>query len=67
MNSAHRKPLPGTNFEYFDARAAVDALRPGAWDTLPYTSRVSAKTSRMTKQSSASDWTRTLAGRFTCA
>ncbi len=43
MNTAHRKPLPGTSLEYFDARAAVDAIQPGAWDTLPYTSRVLAE------------------------
>jgi len=43
MNTAHRKPLPGTTLDYFDARAAVDAIRPGAYDTLPYTSRVLAE------------------------
>lgn len=43
MNSAFRKPLPGTDLDYFDARAAVEALQPGAWDTLPYTSRVHAE------------------------
>ena len=43
MNTEFRKPLPGTGLDYFDARAAVDALRPGAWDTLPYTSRVHAE------------------------
>jgi len=43
MNEAHRKPLPGTALDYFDARAAVDALRPGAYDRLPYTSRVLAE------------------------
>ncbi|MFT4249331.1 MAG: Fe/S-dependent 2-methylisocitrate dehydratase AcnD [Pseudomonas sp.] len=43
MNSQFRKPLPGTDLDYFDARAAVDAIRPGAWDTLPYTSRVLAE------------------------
>ena len=43
MNTAHRKPLPATKLDYFDARAAVDALRPGAWDRLPYTSRVLAE------------------------
>ena len=42
MNSTHRKPLPGTSLDYFDAREAVDAIRPGAWETLPYTSRVHA-------------------------
>lgn len=43
MNSAHRKPLPGTRLDYFDARAAVEAIRPGAWARLPYTSRVLAE------------------------
>ncbi|UYO92666.1 Fe/S-dependent 2-methylisocitrate dehydratase AcnD [Pollutimonas sp. M17] len=43
MNTANRKPLPGTRLDYFDARAAVDAIRPGAYDTLPYTSRVLAE------------------------
>jgi len=43
MNTAHRKPLPGANVDYFDARAAVEAIRPGAYDTLPYTSRVLAE------------------------
>ncbi|MEQ4576226.1 MAG: Fe/S-dependent 2-methylisocitrate dehydratase AcnD [Gammaproteobacteria bacterium] len=43
MNTDYRKPLPGTSLDYFDARAAVDALRPGAWDGLPYTSRVLAE------------------------
>ncbi len=43
MNTAFRKPLPGTSLDYFDARAAVDALKPGAWDGLPYTARVHAE------------------------
>jgi len=43
MNQTHRKPLPGTALDYFDARAAVEALRPGAWDGLPYTARVLAE------------------------
>jgi 2-methylcitrate dehydratase (2-methyl-trans-aconitate forming) len=43
MNSAYRKPLPGTKLDYFDARAAVDALKPGAYDKLSYTSRVHAE------------------------
>ncbi len=43
MNTANRKPLPGTGLDYFDARAAVEALAPGAYDTLPYTSRVLAE------------------------
>jgi len=43
MNTEYRKPLPSTRVDYFDARAAVDAIRPGAYDTLPYTSRVLAE------------------------
>ena len=43
MNASFRKNLPGTALDYFDARAAVDALQPGAWDKLPYTSRVHAE------------------------
>ena len=43
MNSNYRKPLHGTNLHYFDARSAVDEIQPGAWDRLPYTSRVLAE------------------------
>ncbi|MEC4719701.1 Fe/S-dependent 2-methylisocitrate dehydratase AcnD [Noviherbaspirillum sp. CPCC 100848] len=43
MNTAYRKPLPGTSLDYFDARAAVESIQPGAWDKLPYTSRVHAE------------------------
>jgi aconitate hydratase len=43
MNTAYRKKLPGTDLDYFDARAAVDAIKPGAYDGLPYTSRVHAE------------------------
>lgn len=43
MNHLHRQSLAGTSLDYFDARAAVDALRPGAWATLPYTARVHAE------------------------
>ncbi|MGG7603092.1 Fe/S-dependent 2-methylisocitrate dehydratase AcnD [Massilia sp. BKSP1R2A-1] len=43
MNTNHRKPLPGTSLDYFDTRAAVDAIQPGAYDMLPYTSRVLAE------------------------
>jgi aconitate hydratase len=43
MNTAYRKLLPGTTLDYFDARAAVDAIVPGAWAKLPYTSRVHAE------------------------
>jgi 2-methylcitrate dehydratase (2-methyl-trans-aconitate forming) len=43
MNSDYRKPLPGTSLDYFDAASAVNDLKAGAWDRLPYTSRVHAE------------------------
>ncbi|MFU8831861.1 MAG: Fe/S-dependent 2-methylisocitrate dehydratase AcnD, partial [Wenzhouxiangella sp.] len=43
MNTAHRKKLPGTKLDFFDARAAVEAIRPGSYDRLPYTSKVLAE------------------------
>ena len=43
MNTAHRKPLPGTKLDYFDACGAVEALQAGAWAGLPYTARVHAE------------------------
>src|SRR5688572_18727235 len=43
MNTKHRQPLPGTSLDFFDARAAVNALQAGAWDGLPYVSRVLAE------------------------
>ena len=43
MNTEFRKTLPGTRLDYFDTRAAVDAIKPGAYDTLSYTSRVLAE------------------------
>ncbi|KNY09918.1 aconitate hydratase [Achromobacter piechaudii] len=43
MNHSYRKTLPGTRLDYFDARAAVEAIAPGAYAGLPYTSRVLAE------------------------
>ncbi|MBY8118514.1 Fe/S-dependent 2-methylisocitrate dehydratase AcnD [Vibrio fluvialis] len=43
INSQYRKLLPGTNISYFDAEEAVNAIAPGAYATLPYTSRVLAE------------------------
>ncbi|TDU28390.1 aconitase /2-methylcitrate dehydratase (trans-methylaconitate-forming) [Panacagrimonas perspica] len=43
MNTAHRKNLPGTKLDYFDAREAVEAIKPGAWAKLSYTARVHAE------------------------
>ncbi|TRW49823.1 Fe/S-dependent 2-methylisocitrate dehydratase AcnD [Aliidiomarina halalkaliphila] len=43
MNTEYRKRLPGTNLEYFDTREAVEAIQPGAYAKLPYTSRILAE------------------------
>ncbi|MDW1948285.1 Fe/S-dependent 2-methylisocitrate dehydratase AcnD [Vibrio sp. 780] len=43
INTQYRKPLPGTQLDYFDAREAVNAISPGSYETLPYTSRVLAE------------------------
>ena len=43
MNTENRKTLPGTKLDYFDAQAAVDAIQTGAYEKLPYTSRVHAE------------------------
>ncbi|WP_224021199.1 Fe/S-dependent 2-methylisocitrate dehydratase AcnD [Shewanella xiamenensis] len=40
MNTQYRKPLPGTALDYFDTREAIEAIAPGAYAKLPYTSRV---------------------------
>lgn len=39
-NQSYRKPLPGTDLEYYDARAACEDIKPGSYDKLPYTSRI---------------------------
>ena len=43
MNTDYRKPLPGANVDFYDTREAVDAIEPGAYAKLPYTSRVLAE------------------------
>ena len=43
MNKNYRTQLPGSQLDYYDTRAAVDAIAPGAYATLPYTSRVLAE------------------------
>ncbi|MBU1724553.1 MAG: Fe/S-dependent 2-methylisocitrate dehydratase AcnD [Gammaproteobacteria bacterium] len=43
MNTQYRKPLPNTTLDYFDTRAAIEAIQPGSYETLPYTSRVLAE------------------------
>ncbi|HDY7866466.1 TPA: Fe/S-dependent 2-methylisocitrate dehydratase AcnD [Vibrio vulnificus] len=42
-NTLYRKPLPCSSLDYFDAREAVEAISPGAYARLPYTSRVLAE------------------------
>ena len=43
MNTKFRKSLSGHSLDYFDAQAAVDAIMPGAYAKLPYTSKVLAE------------------------
>src|SRR5690554_3479005 len=43
MNVEYRKSLPGTQLDYYDARQAVNDIEAGAWDRLPYVSRVLAE------------------------
>ncbi|WP_286235744.1 Fe/S-dependent 2-methylisocitrate dehydratase AcnD [Thalassotalea sediminis] len=48
MNYEYRKPLPdfslsGVPIDFFDTRAAVEAIKPGSYATLPYTARVLAE------------------------
>ncbi len=43
MNTEYRKSLGGTGLDYFDTRAAVEAIEAGAYAKLPYTSRVLAE------------------------
>ncbi|MFK7865602.1 MAG: Fe/S-dependent 2-methylisocitrate dehydratase AcnD [Pseudohongiellaceae bacterium] len=43
MNTDFRKPLAGTQLDYFDTEEAVDAIVPGAYSKLPYTSRILAE------------------------
>ncbi|MCL1059177.1 Fe/S-dependent 2-methylisocitrate dehydratase AcnD [Shewanella gelidimarina] len=43
MNTTYRKPLPGTELDFFDTEAAVNAISPDAYRKLPYCSRVYAE------------------------
>ena len=42
-NQSYRKPLSGTDLEYYDARAACEDIQAGSYDKLPYTSRILAE------------------------
>ncbi len=43
QNNDFCQTLPGTSLLYYDARAAVESIAPGAYAGLPYTSRVLAE------------------------
>ena len=43
MNTNYRKRLDGTKLDYFDTRQAIEDIKPGAYDGLPYTSKVLAE------------------------
>lgn len=43
MNTKYRTQLPGTTLEYFDTRKAIEDIQPGAYDKLPYTSKILAE------------------------
>ncbi|GAB3518654.1 Fe/S-dependent 2-methylisocitrate dehydratase AcnD [Photobacterium alginatilyticum] len=43
INTKYRKPLAGSGLDFFDTREAVNEISPGAYETLPYTSRVLAE------------------------
>ncbi|QUI61643.1 Fe/S-dependent 2-methylisocitrate dehydratase AcnD [Pseudoalteromonas sp. A22] len=43
MNTQFRKRLPDSELCYYDTKEAVEAIKPGSYETLPYTSRVLAE------------------------
>ncbi|PCK32876.1 Fe/S-dependent 2-methylisocitrate dehydratase AcnD [Pseudoalteromonas piscicida] len=43
MNTQFRKRLPDSGLCYYDTKEAVEAIKPGSYETLPYTSRVLAE------------------------
>ena len=40
MNEQFKKPLPGTDLYYFDTREAIENIEAGAYDKLPFCSKV---------------------------
>ncbi len=40
MNEPFKKPLPGTDLYYFDTREAIENIEAGAYDKLPFCSKV---------------------------
>ncbi|MCF2857633.1 Fe/S-dependent 2-methylisocitrate dehydratase AcnD [Pseudoalteromonas sp. SMS1] len=43
MNTQYRKRLPDSTLCYYDTREAIEAIKPGAYEGLPYTSKVLAE------------------------
>ena len=43
MNTNYRKKLPNSKLDFFDTRTAVNEIEAGAFEKLPYTSRVLAE------------------------
>jgi len=43
MNTQHRKTLPGTSLHFYDTESAVNAIEAGAYEKLPYTSKILAE------------------------
>ena len=43
VNTNYRKSLPGSDLDFFDARQAINDIFPGAYNRLPYTSRILAE------------------------
>ncbi|AYA65418.1 Fe/S-dependent 2-methylisocitrate dehydratase AcnD [Alteromonas sp. RKMC-009] len=43
MNMDYRKPFLNTGLDFYDTREAVNSIKAGAYDKLPYTSRVLAE------------------------
>lgn len=42
-NQIYKKPLPNSGLHYFDAKQAIEDIQAGAYDKLPYTSRILAE------------------------
>src|ERR671938_437379 len=58
MNIASRKPLPGTRLDYFDARAAVDSIQPGAFDPDAFAKNRAIEDRRNEDRFHFIDWTK---------
>ena len=43
INTSYRKPLDGTDLDFFDTQEAVNSIQNGAYEKLPYTSRILAE------------------------